>query len=331
VTAYDGVGLEATSFGTFEVVDTVGPTLGPISASPDPAEVGATVWVEVAAYDPSGVSSMFAEIRDAGGIVASSGLMTLVDPGVFIYSFAPRAVGTFAVSVAANDAWGNPASTDGTIAALDTTPPTADAGDDVSALAGSSVLFDGARSSDNDRVATYVWTFVESEVTVVLTGATPIHTFIKAGEYVVTLTIADPSGNEGRDHILVSVVAAKGEVIGRVTTLDGGVIPNAFVFVKDGEYVVASAQADANGSFRLPKIPPGDYTLRAEAIGFSGGEETVQVVAGEIVVATIRLAPLESPAVHVWAAVLAVSVLGLAAIGAYLQRTRRHARRPPRA
>ena len=65
------------------------------------------------------------------------------------------------------------------------------------------VTFDASASSDPDGdTLTYSWDFGDGAVA---KGKTAQHTYNKAGEYVVILTVSDPSGAEGRATKLLKV------------------------------------------------------------------------------------------------------------------------------
>jgi hypothetical protein len=93
-----------------------------------------------------------------------------------------------------------------TIILIDSTPPVADAGDDVQASQGDTVDFDGSGSSDDSgTIDSYTWTFTYDGSTVTRNGVSPDFKFEKIGEYVVTLSVEDPSGNIGTDTMSVNI------------------------------------------------------------------------------------------------------------------------------
>ncbi len=98
---------------------------------------------------------------------------------------------------------------------LDTTPPIADAGDDVEIRRGDTTLFDGSGSDDGPSgsgIVSYTWTFTYRDSTQTLSNATPSFTFEDMDVYVVTLTVVDRAGNSGSD--MVTVTFASQEVSG---------------------------------------------------------------------------------------------------------------------
>jgi len=120
---------------------------------------------------------------------------------------------------------------DVTVANPDTEPPVADAGPDWSVPPGTMVTFDGSRSTDNQGVVNWTWTFTDLGP-VTLYGRTATYTFEREGHYLVTLTVWDAAGNSDEDTLWVNVTAdvappvaragADQEVLpGTLVTLDG--------------------------------------------------------------------------------------------------------------
>ena len=89
---------------------------------------------------------------------------------------------------------------------LDTTPPTAEAGDDVRINFGDLLTFDGSDSSDGisgSGIINYTWTFTYLGYPRTLYGVQPSYTFEESGEYVVTLRVEDRAGNNATDTMTV--------------------------------------------------------------------------------------------------------------------------------
>ena len=88
-------------------------------------------------------------------------------------------------------------------------PPVADAGEDLTVVAGEAVTFDGTGSHDPDGLLRrHAWTFGDGEVG---EGATPTHTYGDPGVYEAVLTVTDDtalSNNEAADTVTVTVAAA---------------------------------------------------------------------------------------------------------------------------
>jgi outer membrane receptor protein involved in Fe transport len=64
-----------------------------------------------------------------------------------------------------------------------------------------------------------------------------------------------------------------GIIEGRVVDQSGGVLPGATVTLRNAETgVERSGVTDADGRYRFPALPPGDYTVRVELAGFATEE-----------------------------------------------------------
>lgn len=90
---------------------------------------------------------------------------------------------------------------------LDTTPPTADAGEDVQIRRGDMVVLDGSGSTDGrggSGIASYTWTFTYRGSTHKLVGATPEFVFEDRDVYLIRLTVEDQAGNTGTDTITIT-------------------------------------------------------------------------------------------------------------------------------
>jgi len=74
---------------------------------------------------------------------------------------------------------------------------------------GDTVAFDGSESSDNFAIESYMWTLNDGIEDVVLYGVGPEHTFNEPGNYTVTLTVTDTSGNSDQDTMYVNVSGEK--------------------------------------------------------------------------------------------------------------------------
>lgn len=85
---------------------------------------------------------------------------------------------------------------------VDTTPPDADAGPDVSVKAGTNVTFDGDGSTDMTEIVSYEWELGNGTTA---TGKAVTHQYDEPGNYTVTLALTDTVGNTATDTLTVTV------------------------------------------------------------------------------------------------------------------------------
>ena len=88
---------------------------------------------------------------------------------------------------------------------VDSCPPVAEAGDDVSVLVGGPVCLNGSASYDNTGIVDYTWTFTYNGSQVELQGQEVAFTFWVAGSYEILLNVSDASGNYNTDVVNVNV------------------------------------------------------------------------------------------------------------------------------
>jgi parallel beta-helix repeat protein len=96
---------------------------------------------------------------------------------------------------------------------LDTTPPVADAGPDQTVDEGTLVYFNGAGSSDNVEITSYVWAFIDGTLKT-LAGKNLAYTFYVPGIYLVTLNVTDAAGNWDTDTLTITVLDKTPPTIG---------------------------------------------------------------------------------------------------------------------
>ncbi|MBN1306545.1 MAG: S8 family serine peptidase [Chitinispirillaceae bacterium] len=126
-------------------------------------------------------------------------------------SHAYAAGGEYAITLIVNDGKENstPSTTIANITEVND-PPVADAGPDRSAVVDDAVQFDGSASYDIDGpIVSYAWDFGDGETA---TGAIVSHTYAVAGNYTVTLTVADDLGETAEDIAIVTVAELPSEI-----------------------------------------------------------------------------------------------------------------------
>ena len=118
-----------------------------------------------------------------------------------------QSTGRKTVTLQVSDAAGNTDTDDAQVTVEDQTKPNANAGSDKTVSIGSTVNFDGSRSSDNIGVTSYKWD-VDNDGTYEKTGASISHTFQSTGIKTVTLQVSDAAGNTDTDDVFVTVETA---------------------------------------------------------------------------------------------------------------------------
>jgi PKD repeat protein len=172
---------------------------------------------------------------------------------------------------------------------LDITAPTADAGLDRTVDMGAVVHFNGTGSSDNVGIVNYTWNFTDA-ADVTLYGIGPTYQFDNAGEFVVTLTVADGGGSTATDTMTVTVIDTEAPVanagadqtvdMGATVTLNAslssdnvGIADYVWTFTYDGteETLTGMVQSYA---FELPGV----YTVTLNVTDAAGNYATDTVV-----------------------------------------------------
>ena len=105
--------------------------------------------------------------------------------------------GSFVVSLNVSDAAENWNTDTMTVNVMDTTSPTAIAGEDLVAGLNAEITFDGSDSTDNVGVENYTWTFNYNGSEINLYEEIATFVFAKSGNYRITLKVADHDGNLG--------------------------------------------------------------------------------------------------------------------------------------
>ncbi len=127
---------------------------------------------------------------------------TLTGEAVYHTFYTP---GKYDVTLTVTDFAGNSDTDVIVITVKDTTPPTAFAGDDITADENTMITFDASRSKDNVGIRNYHWRFQYGSAYKTLTGIKPTYWFGSPGTYMVDLTVTDMAGNDAKDSVQIRI------------------------------------------------------------------------------------------------------------------------------
>ncbi len=91
---------------------------------------------------------------------------------------------------------------------LDTIPPIVYLGEDLEAVEGTEVTFDGSTSYDNQGIVAYAWTFTVDGVEETRDVATFTYTFDHPMEVLLTLTATDVADNEASGTLTATIISS---------------------------------------------------------------------------------------------------------------------------
>ncbi len=139
-------------------------------------------------------------------------------------SFRFTEVGIHEIQLKVTDSEGNIGYSYFYVTVIDTENPVAVPGPDIEIQNGVIAEFDGSRSTDNDVIDVYVWTFNYGGGTETLYGETASFSFIIPGHYTVTFTVTDANENSHSATLQVTVldtIDPEAVITGRTKLLEG--------------------------------------------------------------------------------------------------------------
>jgi len=159
---------------------------------------------------------------------------------------------------------------------MDDTTPIAVLPENLVGLVDMEMAFDGMGSSDNVRVTAYHWDMGDGTI---LSGPQPIHAYVQAGTYTVTLKVEDAAGNsdETSMEVWIQEKSGHGSAIVDVIGSDGEKIPFAYIHVVESDGTVLNLRADSLGQVTIAG-PVGKYSVSAYGSGYLPNETEVLVV-----------------------------------------------------
>jgi putative ubiquitin-RnfH superfamily antitoxin RatB of RatAB toxin-antitoxin module len=150
--------------------------------------------------DDKGIASYSWDFDVSNGITSEASGVTA--------THAYTGTGTYTVTLTVTDTAGQKATDTMKVVVSSSVdnPPIANAGDDKTAIVGSSVTFDASASTDDKGITSYSWDFDQSNgITTDATTKTASKTYTAIGTYIVTLTVTDTSGQKSTDTLRVTV------------------------------------------------------------------------------------------------------------------------------
>lgn len=196
LTVIDIDGNKATDTMIVHVLDSIHPI----------ADAGSDVHIsqyQAVSLDGSGSGDNLAVVNWTWEFVQGGAPVHLFGPTpTFLFDLA----GIFEVTLTVTDAAGNHGTDVMLVHVRDTTPPTADAGPDITIDQFKEAVLEGSASSDNLDIVTWTWTFTYVGTPIVLSGRTQRFTFDNPGSYEITLTVQDAEGNSNSTILGVRVL-----------------------------------------------------------------------------------------------------------------------------
>lgn len=129
------------------------------------------------------------------------------------------------------------------------------------------IRFDASASTDNFGIRSYEWDFGDGSTG---WGSTAIHEYSAAGDYTVTLTVTDYSGNTATATIPVTILSPNDGSIAAFSvkdTMTTASISNAQITITADSGKQFHLRTDNNGEVYLA-LEPGDYTVQAASSSY---------------------------------------------------------------
>ena len=185
--------------------DDILPTISNVVVDPAVVEIHEYINISADIEDNYALSNwIILNVTNVTDVIVETYFMSSSAPGHFYMNDTFSELGPFNFTIEARDERNNWQFHDGQFVVMDTMPPVADAGENVSVNLGESVIF-LSESYDNHEIALYKWTFIEKDVEVYLYGEIVEYEFTEPGVYEVVLMVTDRSGNMDSDTIFVTV------------------------------------------------------------------------------------------------------------------------------
>ncbi|MBR1673423.1 MAG: PKD domain-containing protein [Eubacterium sp.] len=155
------------------------------------------------------------------------------------------------------------------------------------ALSGISVRLDGSLCTDNVHIKSFSWDMGDGTTA---TGVRPEHIYQEPGEYTVTLTVTDTSGNSSTGTTIVEVKSAETSGICSIKVVDenNNPIPYAYVYINAGNDRNTVFYTDDAGEIKLA-YGKGRYQIAAYKDGYLPAEDEVKIKPLKTTVCRLKL------------------------------------------
>ncbi|HCJ08698.1 MAG TPA: hypothetical protein DHV96_10180, partial [Lachnospiraceae bacterium] len=159
---------------------------------------------------------------------------------------------------------------------VDSTKPNVVLNTDTSVVEGYEMVLSGMGSTDNDRIRSYQWNFGDG--TPDASGPYARHIYKKAGEYIVTLTVEDASGNTAYQTARITVLPkeSSGKAVVEVRNAQGAPVKNVIVYVNSASDHNDTSYTDQDGKAVIMQ-KPGTYRIALYKPGYIAVEKSVEI------------------------------------------------------
>ena len=234
-------------------------------SGPAPLRAVAGVSGDDADGDPLGFELQWGDGSIETGSAPATGLAHVYkDPGVYV------------VRLQVDDGFG-PVATTQVVSVSEPEPLQADAGDDLTAVAGEPITLDGANSRPFGGIDTYRWLFSDGAEG---SGEAFTRAFAAPGDYQAQLVVSGVGGTS-TDTTTVHVLPKQQGPTTTVHVHDGGIpLAEAGVLIQLGDGRRIEGRTDGDGNASLPGVPDGAYKVYAQKEGYVPGIGDLEVEEG---------------------------------------------------
>ena len=249
------------------------------------------VYYEIRRINPDGTEKYITTVGSDKSYYTDSGLYPLSTYGYFVIAHD-------------NNMYTAKSNTVSVISGKDTVAPTAHLQGNSLSIEGYSLPFDGSLSKDNFQIKSYKWDFGDGSKA---EGKSATHAFENEGEYTVTLTVEDESGNTASDKMTVTVYNKNFSVTEiLVTDENGRPIPNPAAYVeaagtatnlfcgnKDGVLLIIAENGTYDFNFFANEYMPLKQSITINGMSIDNARKNISLTKSELVSADFNVKELD--------------------------------------